>query len=76
MLAFTEGADAAPLRSRIEDRGRGDLVKVNCAACQHALLTPDALQRIGESPAFKVLDLKGAAPVLVLPAAYARSTGR
>ena len=62
---------------RIEDLGRGDLVKVNCAACQHvALLTPDALLRLGKSPPFKVLDLKGAAPVLVLPAAYVRSTGR
>jgi hypothetical protein len=33
---------------RIEGLGRGDLVKVNCAACQHvALLTPDALLRLG-----------------------------
>ena len=29
--------------ARIEDLGRGDLVKVDCAACHHvALRTPDA----------------------------------
>jgi ribosomal protein S27E len=45
--------------ARIEDLGRGDFVKVDCAACHHiALLTPEALLRIGLSPAAKVLDLK------------------
>jgi ribosomal protein S27E len=45
---------------RIEDLGRGDFVKVDCAACHHvALLTPEALMRVGLSPAAKVLDLKG-----------------
>jgi hypothetical protein len=35
-------------------------VKVDCAACHHvALLTPDALLRVGLSPGAKVLDLKG-----------------
>jgi hypothetical protein len=33
-------------------------VKVDCAACNHvALITPEALLRIGLSPAAKVLDL-------------------
>jgi hypothetical protein len=33
---------------------------MDCAACHHvALLTPDALLRVGLSPAAKVLDLKG-----------------
>ena len=50
--------------ARIEDLGAGDVVKVDCAACHHvALLTPDALLRVGLSPAAKVLDLKGAAPL-------------
>jgi hypothetical protein len=32
----------------IEDLERGDLVKVDCAACNHvALLTPEALVRAG-----------------------------
>jgi hypothetical protein len=45
--------------ARIEDLGRGDLVKVDCAACNHvAILTPEALLRLGLSPAAKVLDLK------------------
>jgi hypothetical protein len=45
--------------TRIEDLGRGDFVKVDCAACGHvALLTPEALMRLGLSPAAKVLDLK------------------
>ena len=40
--------------------GRGDLVKADCAAChQVALLTPEALLRVGLSPAAKLLDLKG-----------------
>jgi hypothetical protein len=46
--------------ARIEDLGHGDLVKVDCAACYHvALLTPEALLRLGPSPQIKVLDLKG-----------------
>ena len=45
---------------RIENLGRGDFVKVDCAACHHvALLTPEALVRAGLSPAAKVLDIKG-----------------
>jgi hypothetical protein len=45
--------------ARIEDLSRGDLMKVDCAACHHvALLTPGALVRQGLSPAAKVLDLK------------------
>jgi hypothetical protein len=35
-------------------------VKVDCATCHAAaLLTPEALLRVGLSPAAKVLDLKG-----------------
>jgi len=50
--------------ARIEDLGRGDFVKVDCAACRHvALRTPNFLLRLGLSPAAKVLDLKGAGPV-------------
>jgi len=46
--------------ARIEDLGRGNLAKVDCAACHHvALLTPEALLRVGLSPAAKVLDLQG-----------------
>jgi hypothetical protein len=46
--------------ARIEDLGHGDLVKIDCAACQHvALLTPEFLLRLGLSPQAKVLDLKG-----------------
>jgi hypothetical protein len=38
----------------------GDFVKVGRAACHHvALLTPEALLRVGLSPGAKVLDLKG-----------------
>jgi hypothetical protein len=44
----------------IEDLRLGDFVKIDCAACNHvALLTPEALLRVGLSPAAKVLDLKG-----------------
>jgi hypothetical protein len=44
--------------ARIEDLGRGDLVKVDCAACHHvALLTAEFLLRLGLSPRTKVLDL-------------------
>jgi hypothetical protein len=43
----------------IEDLGRSDFVKVDCAACHHvALLTPEFLLRRGLSPLTKVLDLK------------------
>ena len=45
--------------ARIEDLGRGDFVKVDCAACHHvALLTPEALLRLGLSAGAKVLNLK------------------
>ena len=45
--------------ARIVDLGRGDLIKLDCATCHHvALLTPEALLRLGLSPAAKVLDLK------------------
>ena len=45
--------------ARIEDLGRGDLVKVDCAACHHvALLMLDFLIRLGLRPQAKVLDLK------------------
>jgi ribosomal protein S27E len=45
--------------ARIEDLQRGDLVKVDCAACHHvALLTPEFLHQLGLSPQAKVLDLK------------------
>jgi hypothetical protein len=45
--------------ARIEDLGRGDLLRVDCAACDHvALLTPEFLLRLGLSPRTKVLDLK------------------
>jgi hypothetical protein len=46
--------------ARIEDLGPGEFVKIDCAACHHvALLTPEALLRIGLSPGAKVLDLQG-----------------
>ena len=46
--------------ARIEDLGLGDFVKVDCADCHHvALLTPEALLKVGLSQAAKVLDLKG-----------------
>jgi ribosomal protein S27E len=45
--------------ARIEDLGRGDFVKIDCAACQHmALLTSEFLLRLGLSSQTKVLDLK------------------
>jgi hypothetical protein len=60
--AFSRNAGAAimPLyAARIEDLGRGDFVKVDCAACHHvAQLTPEALLRADLNPAAKVLDLK------------------
>jgi hypothetical protein len=46
--------------ARIEDLGPGDFVKIDCPVCHHvALLSPEALLRVGLSPAAKVLDLKG-----------------
>jgi len=37
--------------ARIEDLGRGDLVKADCAACHHVgLLTPEFVLRLGLSP--------------------------
>jgi hypothetical protein len=46
--------------ARIEDLGQGDFVRIDCAACHHvALLTPEALLRLGLSAAAKVLDLNG-----------------
>jgi hypothetical protein len=46
--------------ARIEDLGQGDFVKVDCAACHHvALLTPEAMLKVGLSRGAKVLDLKG-----------------
>jgi hypothetical protein len=45
---------------RIEDLGQGDLVKVDCAACDHlGLLTRASLLRVWVSPQAKVLDLQG-----------------
>jgi ribosomal protein S27E len=45
--------------ARIEDLGRSDFVKVDCASCSHtALLAPDFLSRLGLEPRDKVLDLK------------------
>jgi hypothetical protein len=45
--------------ARIEDLGRGDLIKIDCAACHHvALLTPGALLKLGLDPRAKALDLK------------------
>ncbi|MBV8242970.1 MAG: hypothetical protein JOY75_19500 [Hyphomicrobiales bacterium] len=44
---------------RIEDLGKGDLVKVDCVARHRiALLTPAALLDLGVGPAAKVLELK------------------
>lgn len=46
--------------ARIEDLGQGDLVKVDCAACDHvALLARASLLRVGVSPRAKVLDFQG-----------------
>jgi hypothetical protein len=45
--------------ARIEDLGQGDFVKVDCSGCRHvALLTQEALLRLGLRAAAKVLDLK------------------
>ena len=54
--------DAALYAVRIEDLGRGDLVKVDCPACHHvALLTPEALLRVGQSPAARCRSRAGTA---------------
>ena len=54
------GVFAAVSLGGAEDVGRGEFVKVDFAACHHvAVLTPEALLRIGLRPAAKVLDLKG-----------------
>jgi hypothetical protein len=58
-----EGTDVAMLplyMARLRDLRRGDLIKIDCAACDHvALLTPEALLlRLGGNRAAKVLDLK------------------
>ena len=46
--------------ARIEDLDCDDFVKVDSATCHHvALLTPEALLRVGLSSTAKVLDLKG-----------------
>jgi hypothetical protein len=60
-LGNREAARVLPLyAARIEDLGPGEFVKVDCAACHHvAVLTPEALLRVGLSPAAKVLGLKG-----------------
>jgi hypothetical protein len=43
--------------ARIEDLGKGDFVKVDCAAYHHvALLAPEFLLRLGLSPQGKVVD--------------------
>ena len=45
--------------ARIEDLGRGDLVKIDSAVRLHvALLTPGELMKLGLSPKPKVLSLK------------------
>jgi ribosomal protein S27E len=63
LLEHSEKGDAGmmPLYlARIEGLGRGDFVKVDCAACDHvALLAPDFLLQLGLSPRTKVLDLTG-----------------
>jgi len=49
--------------ARIEDLGRGDLVKVDCADCHHVvLLTQEALLRVGLSPACEGARPKPAKP--------------
>ena len=46
--------------ARVEDLGLGDLVKVDCAACNHtALLGRDALVKVGIELGAKLLDLRG-----------------
>jgi hypothetical protein len=60
LLHYTAEKDRAPFPlARIEDLGRGDILRVDCAACHHvALLTPDFPLRLGLSAQAKVLDLK------------------
>jgi hypothetical protein len=69
------GAATLPLyAARIEDLGQGDLVKVDCAACDHvALLTRASLLRIGVSPRAKVLDLQRRVRV---PGLWSQGTSR
>jgi hypothetical protein len=48
----SEGPKCFPGTARIDTLGLGYFVKVDCAACHHvALLTPEALLRLGLSPA-------------------------
>jgi ribosomal protein S27E len=70
--------------ARIEDLGRSDFVKVDCAACHHvALLAPVFLLKLGLSPQTKVLDLKervrcrgcGARGRAVVSVKWARQSG-
>jgi hypothetical protein len=43
--------------ARVEHFGQGDFVKIDCADCHPvALVTPEALLKLGLSPAVKVLD--------------------
>jgi hypothetical protein len=50
--------------ARIEDLGRSDFVKVDCAACHHvALLTPEFLLRLGLSPQGQGARRNGTRPV-------------
>jgi hypothetical protein len=62
VIAVDQGTETGmqpPYLARIEDLRHSDLVKVDCAACDHvALLTPEFLLRLGLSPRTKVLDLK------------------
>jgi hypothetical protein len=47
--------------ARIEDLGRGDLLRVDCAACDHvALLTPEFLLRLGSALGPRCLISSGA----------------
>ena len=59
-MSFQEHGAAGMLPlylARIEDLGRGDFVKVDCAPCQHvALLAPKFLMGLGLSPRAKLLD--------------------
>ena len=59
-MHYTAEKDRAPFPLvRIEDLGRGDILRVDCAAGHHvALLTPDFPLRLGLSAQAKMLDLK------------------
>ena len=56
----TKGVEMVPLyATRIEDLGRGDFVKVDCAACGHTgFFHASTLARLGLKPRHRVLDLK------------------